>query len=129
LLEIAEIYRRLNRPQRALAALGALRETYAPDEVPAQVRALEGAAYTALGRHRDALAAWQAVVDKAPSSDHWIALAVAQHTMGNLTAARESLKHARELDPQHTGLAKIEERITTQDVRMTKQGIDVKTIR
>jgi tetratricopeptide (TPR) repeat protein len=54
LLDAAEVYRRLDKPQRALATLAILSETYGPGEVPASVLALEGLAQEALGRADDA---------------------------------------------------------------------------
>jgi len=55
LLDAAEAYRLLNRPQRALATLAILGETYAPGEAPAEVLLLEGLAQEALGRPGDAI--------------------------------------------------------------------------
>jgi tetratricopeptide (TPR) repeat protein len=54
LLDTAEAYRRLDRPQRALATLAILGETYGPTDVPANVLVLEGLAQEALGRPADA---------------------------------------------------------------------------
>ncbi len=48
LLDTAEAYRRLDRPQRALATLAVLGETYGPDDLPAEVLVLEGLAQEAL---------------------------------------------------------------------------------
>ena len=55
LLDTAEVYRRLKRPQRALATLAILGETYGPNEAPANILALEGQAHEALGRPLDAM--------------------------------------------------------------------------
>jgi tetratricopeptide (TPR) repeat protein len=54
LLDTAEAYRQLDRPQRALATLAMLGETYGPDDMPASVLVLEGLAQEALGRSADA---------------------------------------------------------------------------
>lgn len=54
LLDTAEVYRRLGRPQRALATLASLTEAYAPHPAPGLVRALEGMAQEALGRDDEA---------------------------------------------------------------------------
>ncbi len=59
LLDAAEAYRQLNRPQRALATLAMLGETYGPDEVPASVLVLEGLAQEALGRQVDAVESYR----------------------------------------------------------------------
>ncbi len=62
LLDAAEAYRRLDRPQRALATLAVLGETYGPSETPAEVLVLEGLALEALGRPTDALASYREAV-------------------------------------------------------------------
>ncbi len=54
LLDTAEAYRQLNKPQRALATLAVLGETYGPGDMPASVLVLEGLAQEALGRSADA---------------------------------------------------------------------------
>jgi tetratricopeptide (TPR) repeat protein len=59
ILETAEVYRRLGRPQRALATLAILGETYPPNQTPPQVLALEGMAQEALERPADALESYR----------------------------------------------------------------------
>ena len=69
LLETAEAYRRLDRPQRALATLAILGETYGPNETPAEILVLEGLAQEALGRPADAVESYRlaAARDDAPA--------------------------------------------------------------
>jgi tetratricopeptide (TPR) repeat protein len=62
LLDAAEAYRRLNRPQRALATLAILGETYGPDELPTNVLVLEGLAQEALGRTADAAESYRRAI-------------------------------------------------------------------
>ena len=70
LLDTAEVYRRLGRPQRCLATLAILGETYGPGQTPAHVLALEGLAQESLGRRLDALESYrQAVARGGPSPD------------------------------------------------------------
>jgi tetratricopeptide (TPR) repeat protein len=64
LLDTAEVYRQLERPKRALATLAVLEETYGPNQVPAEVLALEGLAQESLGRRHDALESYRAAVAK-----------------------------------------------------------------
>ncbi|MFM9196673.1 MAG: tetratricopeptide repeat protein [Planctomycetia bacterium] len=59
ILETAEVYRRLGRPQRALATLAILGESYPPNQTPAQVLALEGMAQEALERPGDAIESYR----------------------------------------------------------------------
>lgn len=62
LLDTAEVYRRLGRPQRCLATLAILGETYGPNQTPAHVLALEGQAHEAAGRPLDALESYRQAV-------------------------------------------------------------------
>lgn len=59
LLDTAEVYRRLERPQRCLATLAILGETYGPGQTPAHILALEGMAQESLGRRIDALESYR----------------------------------------------------------------------
>ncbi len=49
-LLLAESYRQLNQPERALAALQSLAEGYSPGEQPQQLLYLQGLAQRACGR-------------------------------------------------------------------------------
>jgi tetratricopeptide (TPR) repeat protein len=64
LRDTAEAYRRLGRPQRALATLAILGEQYGPSQTPADVLLLEGMAQEALGRTTDALDSYRRAVAK-----------------------------------------------------------------
>ena len=55
LLEVAELYRQQNQPERSLQTLQCLADTYSPGEEPGQVHHLLGQAYVALGRYDDAV--------------------------------------------------------------------------
>lgn len=62
LLDTAEAYRRLDRPQRALATLAILGESYGPNQVPGRVLLLEGIAQESLGREADAAESYRRAV-------------------------------------------------------------------
>ncbi len=111
LFETAEVYRQLNKPRRALAVLGTLRETYIPDEEPPQLFALEGSAYQALERNTEAIQAFTAVVQRAPSAEAWISLANVQQKAGLWDPAAASLAQAQSLAPNYPGLMQQLERI------------------
>ena len=64
LRQTAEVYRQLDRPKRALATLAILEETYGPNQVPADVLALEGLAQESLGRREDAVESYRAAISK-----------------------------------------------------------------
>jgi predicted Zn-dependent protease len=70
LLETADVYRRLGRPQRALATLAVLGESYGPTQTPPEVFRLEGMAQEALDRPVDAMESYrQAAARGAPQGE------------------------------------------------------------
>lgn len=62
LVDAAEAYRRLDRPQRALATLAILGETYGPDQTPADVLVMEGLALEALSRPDEAMDSYRRAI-------------------------------------------------------------------
>ncbi len=68
LLDTAEAYRRLDRPQRALATLAILEERYGPNQTPAEILVLEGMAQESLGRTADAIDSYRRAVAKGGGS-------------------------------------------------------------
>ena len=102
LLDTAELYRVMNRPQRALSTLNRLRETYGPAEEPQEVLYLQGLAMEALGRNDDAADVLALAVERGqPSADLLYRLAEAQVAAGRCTAADRSLEQALAIDPTH----------------------------
>lgn len=68
LLDTAQVCLRLDRPQRCLATLAILGETYGPSQTPPDVLALEGRAQEALGRPLDALASYREAIARGGAS-------------------------------------------------------------
>lgn len=102
LLDVAEIYRRLNQPARALASLQCLCDGYPPGEEPPQVLYLMGLAYGALGRTDEAIDSLLAARDRGPSSpDVLFRLAEVQWSAGRLTDAEQNVSRALALSPSH----------------------------
>jgi tetratricopeptide (TPR) repeat protein len=102
LLEIADLYRQLRQPERALETLLAITETYARGEEPQQVLCLLGATYTALQRYDDAAASLAAAATRdRPTADILYQLAEAQWLSGRPGDAGASLSQALALDPRH----------------------------
>ncbi len=97
LLELAELHRRMNRPERALATLGSLRETYPAGEEPPQLLVLEADAFAALDRWPQAVRARTQLAEKMPSPENWQFLAAAQQRAGQEQAAQLSLAEAQRL--------------------------------
>lgn len=112
LLEVAEVYRRLNRPQRALAALQTLSESYPPGEETPQILYLTGLAYGALGRYPEAVDSFSQAQTRGratPELLYW--LAHAQLKAGQRSAARQTAAQLLAIDPRHAGGLALAERI------------------
>lgn len=112
LLEVAEVYRQLNRPRRALATLQTLSETYPPGDESPQVLYLTGLAYSALGRYIDAIDALnQARTRGQPTPDLLYSLADAQFKAGQPGDARRTTAELLVLAPAHTGATALRGRL------------------
>lgn len=100
LLEVAEVYRQLNQPLRALATLQTLSDTYPPGEEPTQVLYLTGLAYSALGRHTEAIDCLVQVRDRGPTTAEALyRLADVQLKAGRESDARQTAAQLRALAP------------------------------
>ncbi len=118
LLEVAELHRRMNQPQRALTALQTLADTYPPGEEPQQVLHLTGLAYLGLGRHEDAVGALSAAVSRQkPSADLLCHLGEAQLLAGRPAAAAAAAHQAISIQPQHPPAQALLSRLTVQPSR------------
>ena len=101
-LEIAQLYRKLGQPQRALAALQSLADTYSPGQEPQDVLYLEGLACAALGRHDDAVESFSAALMRGrPTAEILFRLAQAELDAGRPADAAAAARQALALDPQH----------------------------
>ncbi len=102
LLEVAELYRQLDQPERALQTLQVLADSYAPGEEPQQVLYLTGLAYTALGRPGDAVDSFSAALirDK-PTPEILYRLGEAELLAGHQDEALNVVQQALAIDPQH----------------------------
>ncbi|HEY5313401.1 MAG TPA: tetratricopeptide repeat protein, partial [Pirellulales bacterium] len=102
LLELAECYRRLGQPERALVNLQTLADTYPPGEEPRQVAYLEGMALAALGRQQDAVDALaQAAAHGAPDAALFYSLAEAEARAGLPDDAWRDVQRALGVDARH----------------------------
>ncbi len=103
LLSVAEIYRQLNEPERALVALHSLVDSYPPGEEPQQLLYLEGLALVALGRYDDAVASYALAGERGgPTAEILYRMAEAEALAGRWPrAARTAVTQALVLDPNH----------------------------
>lgn len=99
---VAETYRQLNQPQRALLALQAIADNYSPGEEPQQVMYLEGLALVALGRHDDAVQSLtQAAHGERSTAEILCRLAEAELLAGRFVPAQTHVQQALVMDPHH----------------------------
>jgi tetratricopeptide (TPR) repeat protein len=112
LFEVAELYRQLNQPDRALQTLQTLAECYLPGEEPQNVLYLTGAAYQALGRHEEAVEEMRAAVARGkPNSDLLCRLAEAELLAGHRREATVAASQALVLQPRHQASIELLQRI------------------
>lgn len=102
LLEVAELYRQLNQPERALQTLHTLADAYTPGEEPQNVLFLQGMAYVALGRPDDGVESFSAAAIRNKLTPEILyRLAEAQWLAGRPGQATLALQQALTLEPQH----------------------------
>ena len=103
LLDVAELYRQMNQPQRALETLQNLAETYnTPAEEPQQVLYLLGLAQVALKRYDDAVENFTAAAGRdKPTPEILYQLAQAQWLAGYPTEAAATAERVLAMDPRH----------------------------
>ena len=115
--EIAELYRRQNRPQRALTALQGLADTFGPGEEPPRLPYLKGLALAALERYDDAIDAYH-VANRAgePSAEVFARIAEAELASERPQLAQAAAEAALDLDPAHVLAQQL-----FRDIRVARQ--------
>jgi tetratricopeptide (TPR) repeat protein len=99
---VAEVYRRQNRPHRALATLEALGEQYPPGEVPAEIYGLQGLALNALGRQERAIEQFLLATQGESPDPEWLCeLADAYRASGDTPSALATLDRALAIYPDY----------------------------
>ena len=100
--ELAETYRELHQPERSLAALHVLADSYPPGDEPQKVLYAEGMALLALGRADDAVESFTlASLRDKPTPEILYRLAEAQLLVGRSQDAIAAARQALDLDPTH----------------------------
>ena len=101
-MALAETYRAMNDPQRALLKLQTLADSYPAGEEPQNVLYLQGLALSAVGRPADAASMLQLARDRGPASPELLFhLAEAEMQAGQLVAARQSVEQVLAIEPRH----------------------------
>ncbi len=102
LMEVAESYRVLNQPRRALVVLRRLADSYPPGQEPQDVLHMTGLAHMALGRYEDAARNLEAAVRRdRPTPDLLCHLAEVEFRLGHPAAATNAARQALSLDERH----------------------------
>jgi tetratricopeptide (TPR) repeat protein len=121
LLEIAELHRQLNQPERALQTLQTLADTYPPGEEPGQVLYLTGLAHVALGRYDDGVESLAAAVTRGkPTPEMCYHLAEAELLAGRPREAADAARQALTLQPDHRSSRELLDRI---EIAQQPQGL------
>jgi len=103
LSNLAELCLQLNRPQRALATLHRLGNTYSPGEEPPAVLYLTGMAYMGLGRYQDGAESFSATANRGDRTPEvFYRLGEAQLLAGNPAEAAAAVHRALQIHPQHS---------------------------
>ena len=102
LIEVAELYIEMGRPQQCLAALHEVADTWPPGDEPPRLLCLEGLSYSALGRYDEAVDSLSAAVARdQPTPDILFRLAEAEMLAGRHTRAAAAAQQALFIDPGH----------------------------
>ena len=102
LIEVAELYTEMGRPQQSLAALHKVANTWPPGDEPQRLSYLEGLSYSALGRYDEAVDSLLAAVARDnPTPDVLFRLGEAELLAGRLTRAAAAAQQALFIDPGH----------------------------
>jgi len=102
LLDTAELQYSMGNAQRSLTTLHHLLDVYAPGEEPQRALWLEGLAYQALDRPRDAVESlYAASLRGKPQADLLYQLALAEQTTGQSAAAANTVRQALAVDTEH----------------------------
>jgi tetratricopeptide (TPR) repeat protein len=115
LFEIAELYRQMNQPQRALASLHTLSDTYPAGEEPHQVTYLSGLALAAQGRHDEAIEHFETALRKHPTSDIFFHLAQSHFHAGRPEPARLAANQALAMEPRHRASQQLLDRLASNN--------------
>lgn len=121
-MAVAQIYRRQERPQRALSTLDTLAQQFPPDDVPLDVLAMQGTTLKQLGRHQQATEMLARAASRGtPSADLLFQLAECQYLAGDASAAQASLDSALAQDPQHVAGLELKGELLRHNHALTAQ--------
>lgn len=108
MLRLAETYRTLGEPQRALANLNGLLDTYSPGEEPQDVLLLTGLAYSATNRPEEAIEQFALARERGPATPELLLrMGEAQIAANRTEDARRTLVELEGIQPNAAGLKEL----------------------
>jgi len=115
LLETAELYRELNEPEKTLALLHRLIDTYGPGEEPQKLVYLEGLACAALGRCDEAAERYAVALARGePTPELLYQLALVRSRVGQPREALVAAEEALRLQPDYEPALRLVERLSAR---------------
>ena len=122
LVEVAELYTEMDRPQQSLAALHKVANTCPPGSEPRRLLYLEGLSYSALGRHDEAVDSLLAAVARGnPTPDILFRLGEAELLAGRPARAAAAAQEALFIAPGHRPSLQLLDRVRI--ARVTDQRL------
>lgn len=119
-IAVAELYRSIGRPQRALATLERLADRRSPEEIPPRAWLLKGQALADLGARAEAIASLREAAMHAAENQSLLLVEVAQaqHLLGDIVDARICLGRVLQQDPQNPRALALQQQLAESFERM-----------
>jgi tetratricopeptide (TPR) repeat protein len=118
MIELTELYLETSRPQRALAVVHGLCDTYRPGEQPREAMDLKGQALAQLGRHNEAADSYVAALRAGPpTADLVCRLGEVLWQAGRTEAAQHCTAQALAMEPGHARSQLLDQRLRIAQAR------------
>jgi predicted Zn-dependent protease len=119
-IALAEIYRQLDKPQRALATLNNLADHHSPEQIPPRAWLLKGQALADLGEDAEATRCLRLATQYAGESQCGLLLelASAQYDCGDLAEARLCLGRVLRQEPTNPSALQLQSQLDQSFVQM-----------
>ncbi len=122
-VSLAEVYREMGRPQRALATLTSLEHDLPEDKVPPKAWLLKGLAYADLGENSNAKKYFSLTAQRAgDSTELMLQLAQAQYQAGDLAEARLCLGQVLSRDSKNEAALSLQANLDQLFASMPSNG-------
>jgi tetratricopeptide (TPR) repeat protein len=130
-LSVAELYRRIGRPNRSLATLDRMVDTHPTSCFHGETQLMRALALVDLHRRDEAVLALQSVGQSLPPNkpERHLDLVQAQYQLGELVEARISLGRFKQQFPDHTGADDLQSQLDNSFTYLAEQSTGPKTLR